>query len=284
MKKEQKLIPMMKGFKATDKDMKCTPGNKAFQYEFDKIFEHEGELEMCKAGFHFCVHLSGVWSFYNNSDTRVFEVEAYDVLDERSGDGAEVKMVAHKIKFVREVKIGGDSNTGYSNTGYRNTGDSNTGYSNTGYRNTGDSNTGDSNTGYSNTGYRNTGDSNTGDRNTGYRNTGDSNTGDWNTGDRNTGNRNTGDWNIGDSNTGDWNTSNFSSGFFCIEEPKTISFNKPCELSRQDFLNRLDVSNLGEALAKNEPIDFEKVKTVPNITKEKLKKLHEKFIEARKAK
>jgi hypothetical protein len=249
MKKEQKLIPMMKGFKATDKDMKCTPGNKAFQYEFDKIFEHEGELEMCKAGFHFCVHLSGVWSFYNNSDTRVFEVEAYDVLDERSGDGAEVKMVAHKIKFVREVKIGGDSNTGYSNTGYRNTGDSNTG-----------------------------------DRNTGYRNTGDSNTGDWNTGDRNTGNRNTGDWNIGDSNTGDWNTSNFSSGFFCIEEPKTISFNKPCELSRQDFLNRLDVSNLGEALAKNEPIDFEKVKTVPNITKEKLKKLHEKFIEARKAK
>jgi hypothetical protein len=54
-----------------------------------------------------------------------------------------------------------DTNTGYCNTGNRNTGDSNTGYCNTGYWNTGDRNTGESNTGYWNTGDGNTGYCNT---------------------------------------------------------------------------------------------------------------------------
>ena len=76
---------------------------------------------------------------------------------------------------------------------------------------------------------------------------------------------------------------NFSSGFFCLEEPKLISFDKPVKnIARNDFLNRLDVSNLRDGLIQDSPIDWEKVKTVPNITKAKLKKLHDRFIEARK--
>jgi hypothetical protein len=202
----------------------------------------------------------------------MFEVEAYDVLDQREGEGVDVKMVARKIKFVREIKIDGHRNMGYRNTGYRNTG----------YRNTGDRNTGDRNTGDRNTGDGNTGDGNTGYRNTGYGNTGDGNTGDGNTGDRNTGYRNTGDGNTGDGNTGHWNAVNYSTGFFCLEESKAISFDLPTEISRQDFLNRPDVTYLGDVLMQDEPIDWEKVKTVPNITIEKLNELHTRFVQARK--
>ena len=193
-----KLIPMVKGYKATDKEMKC----RGFQFELGKDFVHNGELSMCNSGFHFCLYPSGVWCYYDEPNTRVFEVEAYDVLNERSGDGAEVKMVAKRIKLIREIKIGGDGNTGDWNTGYR--------------------------------------------------------------------------------NTGDWNITNFSSGFFCLEEPKLISFDKPIKIKRDSFINRSDVQTLGKALTENTPIDWEKVKTVPNITKAKLKKLHDKFIEARK--
>ncbi len=340
----QKLIPFMKGYKATNADMTCTPTTDIrYQFEMNKLFVHEGKLDMCGSGFHFCVFPSGVWSFYNKPGTRVFEIEAYDVLDERSGDGAEVKMVAQKIKFIREIKIGGDSNTGNSNTGNSNTGNSNTGdwntgnwntgdwntgnsntgnrntgNRNTGNRNTGDSNTGNRNTGNSNTGDSNTGDSNTGDSNTGNWNTGDSNTGDWNTGNWNTGNSNTGDsntgnwntgdwntgdwnsgnwntgnsntgdsntgnWNTGDWNTGDWNSTNYSSGFFCTKEPAVISFDTQTKLLRSDFLNKYpECYDLGNALLKDLPINFEKYKNIPGITKRKLTVLHSKFKKARK--
>ena len=82
------------------------------------------------------------------------------------------------------------------------------------------------NTGKDCTGLRNTGDRNTGNRNTGDRNTGDRNTGNWNTGDRNTGDRNTGDWNKSSCNTGCFNT----------EEQKIMLFNKPSNMTYNDWL------------------------------------------------
>ena len=87
------------------------------------------------------------------------------------------------------------------------------------------------NTGKGCTGLENTGDCNTGNRNTGNCNTGDWNTGDWNTGNRNTGNRNTGDW-----NTGDWNKSSFNTGCFNTEEQKIMLFNKPSDMTYNDWL------------------------------------------------
>ena len=87
-------------------------------------------------------------------------------------------------------------------------------------------NTGKGCTGLENTGDRNTGDRNTGDRNTGNRNTGDWNTGYCNTGDRNTGNR----------NTGDWNKSSFNTGCFNTEEHKIMLFNKPSDMTYNDWL------------------------------------------------
>ena len=82
------------------------------------------------------------------------------------------------------------------------------------------------NTGKDCTGLRNTGDRNTGDRNTGDRNTGDWNTGNWNTGD----------WNTGDRNTGDWNKSSCNTGCFNTEEQKIMLFNKPSNMTYNDWL------------------------------------------------
>jgi len=256
-----------KGYKITTKHMTC----QSYQFELGKRHVQEGELKICKNGFHFCEKISHCFDYYSFSkENRVFEVEAYgDIIS----DGH--KSVALNICLIRELsweevlKLAneGSDNTGYSNTGDRNTGDRNTGDRNTGNWNTGDRNTGDRNTGNRNTGDRNTGDRNTGNWNTGnwntgnwntgYRNTGYSNTGDRNTGDRNTGDRNTGDRNTGYSNTGDWNTGNWNTGnwntgyrntgysntgdrntgLFCTETPPFTIFDQPSAWTEQDFLN-----------------------------------------------
>ena len=62
-------------------------------------------------------------------------------------------------------------------------------------------------------------------------NTGKDCTGLCNTGNRNTGNRNTGDW-----NTGDWNKSSFNTGCFNTEEQKIMLFNKPSDMTYNDWL------------------------------------------------
>ena len=130
----------MTGYKATDKDMRC----QGFQYELGKWYKQDGEIELCKKGFHFCIYPSGPWSYYNDVGTRVFKVEAKDAIEEYT-PGADLKIVCREIRLIEELKPTGDGNTGH-----RNTGDWNTGYRNTGYRNTGDWNTGYRNTGYGN--------------------------------------------------------------------------------------------------------------------------------------
>ena len=222
----------IKGFKVFNPDWTC----RGFQYKVGETFVHNGNIEMCGAGFHFCRKASDCFNYYNfNSQNKVAEVEALGLV-ETQGD----KSVTDKIKIIREIEWSelltivndGKNCTGLQNTGDWNTGNCNTGNCNTGDWNTGDRNTGNCNTGDWNTGNRNTGDWNTGNCNTGDRNTGNCNTGDWNTGDRNTGDWNTGDWNTGDRNTGDWNSTNYSTGFFNSVEQNIFLFNKPTSMSR----------------------------------------------------
>ena len=235
----------IKGFKVFNPDWTC----RGFQYKVGETFVHNGNIEMCGAGFHFCQKASDCFNYYNfNSQNKVAEVEALGLVETQ-----EDKSVTDKIKIIREIEwselltivndgknctgLGntGDWNTGDWNTGSRNTGSRNTGSRNTGDRNTGDWNTGSRNTGDCNTGSRNTGDWNTGDRNTGDWNTGDRNTGDWNTGSCNTGDWNTGSRNTGDWNTGDWNSTNYSTGFFNSVEQNIFLFNKPTSMSRDEI-------------------------------------------------
>ena len=303
--KKQTFTAKMTGYKATDANITCM-GHK---FELGQWYEVD-EVELCKRGFHFCAHPSGVWSYYSDSTTRVFEIEAEHVLEVPIQAGADFKLVAKRIRLTKEITTGnagnagndglgntGHRNTGHRNTGHWNTGDRNTGDRNTGDRNTGDRNKGDWNTGLGNTGNQNTGHWNTGLGNTGHRNTGDRNTGDQNTGDQNTGRRNTGDRNTGDRNTGDqntglgntgngntghWNTCNHSAGLFCQKEPKIISFDLQTNLTCEEFLTKYPEANkLGELLHLSDPIKFADFKNIPGITSAKLAELHEKHLAAK---
>ena len=62
------------------------------------------------------------------------------------------------------------------------------------------------------------------------------NTGKDCTGLCNTGDCNTGDWNTGNWNTGDWNKSSFNTGCFNTEEQKIMLFNKPSDMTYNDWL------------------------------------------------
>ena len=207
----------IKGYKVFNPDWTC----RGFQYKVGETFTHNGNIEMCGRGFHFCRKASDCFNYYEfNIKNKVAEIEALGDVETR-GD----KSVTDVIRIVREIEwheLLTIVNEGTNCTGLCNTGDSNTGNSNTGDRNTGNRNTGNSNTGNSNTG-----NSNTGNWNTGNWNTGNSNTGDWNTGNRN----------MGNSNTGDWNTGNRNTGFFNTHSQPLYMFNKPTDLTRDEILN-----------------------------------------------
>ncbi len=201
----------VKGYKVFNPDWTC----RGFQYEVGKIFEEDVKPSCCDRGFHFCEKAADCFSYYSfNSENRVAEVIA---LGEVDTDGK--KSCTNKIQIVREIPW-------QELLTIVNTGKDCTGLCNTGNCNTGNRNTGDWNTGNCNTGNRNTGDWNTGDWNTGNCNTGNRNTGDWNTGD----------WNTGNRNTGDWNKSSFNTGCFNTEEQKITLFNKPSDITYNDWL------------------------------------------------
>jgi hypothetical protein len=220
----------VKGF---DKNLQC----RGFQFELEKTYTHEGNVEKCASGFHACENPLDVFGYYSPVTSRFALVELSGELSrEESGDS---KIAAGSITIKGELKIPTlvdmgvkwilskttdtkvESNTG-DQSAATNTGDrsvaTNTGYgsvaTNTGDRsvatNTGDrsvaTNTGDQSAA------TNTGDlsvaTNTGDQsaatNTGYRSAA-TNTGDrsvaTNTGDQSV-STNTGDQSVA-TNTGD---------------------------------------------------------------------------------
>ena len=212
----------IKGYKVFNPDWTC----RGFQFEVGKTYKHDGDIGLCKAGFHFCRKASACFNYYDfNKNNHVAEVEAIGKVETEND-----KSVTDEIVIIREIpwnEVLVIANEGTDCTGYGNTGDCNTGDWNTGNRNTGNKNTGN----------WNTGNWNTGNKNTGNWNTGNCNTGNWNTGNKNTGNRNTGNKNTGNWNTGDWNSTNFSSGFFNTVKYGIIAFNKELKISREEFLN-----------------------------------------------
>ena len=210
----------VRGYKVFNENWTCSPGGNTKQYTCPGKFEEDITPVRCGHGMHFCRKASDCFNYYAfNPKNKVAEVIAYGDIVE-SGD----KCYTNKLEIVREIpwqELLTIVNTGKDCTGLRNTGN----------RNTGNWNTGNWNTGNWNTGNWNTGDWNTGDWNTGNRNTGD-----WNTGNRNTGNWNTGNRNTGNRNTGDWNKSSCNTGCFNTEEQKITLFNKPSNMTYNDWL------------------------------------------------
>ena len=202
----------MKGYKVFNPDWSCH----GKQYSCPGVFEHEGKLELCKNGIHFCKELNDCFNYYDfKSDNKVAEIEAIGeiIKDEKEG-----KYCTSKIKIIRELswyEVLDLVNMGNHNTGFRNTGDFNTG----------NHNSGNHNTGICNTGSRNSGDYNSGDLNSG----------DFNSGDYNSGDFNSGDYNSGDFNSGDYNSSNGNFGCFNTKKNKMTFFNKPSNWTYDDW-------------------------------------------------
>ena len=132
---------MVKGFKGFNEDLTC----RGFQYEIGKTYKHNGEVELCRSGFHFCRKLKDVHHFYNLKTSRICEIEADGKIDD---DG--VKSVCSRMRIVREVsreEILSIINIGENNTGMLNSGDLNSGRLNSGDLNSGRLNSGDLNSG-----------------------------------------------------------------------------------------------------------------------------------------
>ena len=113
----------IKGFKGTDKDMRCQD----YQYELGKQFDLDEDVEpvVCSKGFHFCKSLENVFRHYKIGDGhRFFEVEALvrkSDLDPKKKDYAKYanvawspyhtssryddKYAAKSIRFIRELTV-----------------------------------------------------------------------------------------------------------------------------------------------------------------------------------
>ncbi|ENY8552388.1 TPA: pentapeptide repeat-containing protein [Clostridioides difficile] len=201
------LETIIEGYKVFNPDWTC----RNFKYEVGKTYEHDGDIEVCEAGFHFCQKVIDCFNYYYfDNKNKVAKIEAIGLI-KTDGD----KSVTNKITIVKEIEWEELLNI------------VNIGNNNTGYGNTGDYNTGSYNTGDYNIGSYNTGDYNIGNCNTGYRNEGCCNEGCWNTGNYNIGNCNSGEWNIGD----------YNSGVFCTDVPKIRMFNKETDLTYEDWMN-----------------------------------------------
>lgn len=121
MPKPEEEYVWVKGFKGTDKDMRCQD----YQYELGKQFDLDEDVEpvVCSKGFHFCKSLENVFRHYKIGDGhRFFEVEALvrkSDLDPKKKDYAKYanvawspyhtsshyddKYAAKSIRFIREL-------------------------------------------------------------------------------------------------------------------------------------------------------------------------------------
>ena len=203
----------MRGYKVFNPDWTC----RGFQYKVGETYKYEGEISICKAGFHFCRELLDCFNYYTfNPRNKVAIVEATGKVIEESSYSSS-KCVTDEIKIVKELswnEVLNMVNFGVGNVGIKNTGDYNSGACNSGNCNNGDYNSGNYNTGNYNTGYYNSGIRNAGDYNSGNYNTGGYNTGGYNSGRFNIGNFNNGDYNNGDYNSGSFNSGDFNTGKF----------------------------------------------------------------------
>ena len=87
-----------KAYKAFNAGMTC----REFQYEEGKTYEFNGEPKLCRRGFHACLNLADVFSYYwgKMEDMVVHEVELEEVSYERRYDS---KVVAKKITIGKRI-------------------------------------------------------------------------------------------------------------------------------------------------------------------------------------
>ena len=89
-----------KAYKAFGGSMAC----RGFQYKEGETYEFEGEPKLCKCGFHACLNLADVFTYYwgkIGQDIVVHEVELEGVSDERNAFAS--KVVSKKITIGKRI-------------------------------------------------------------------------------------------------------------------------------------------------------------------------------------
>ena len=184
----------MIGYKGFDKNFKC----KDFQYEVGQTYKFDGEVEICKRGFHFCDMPLAVFEFYPPADSRFALVEAVGNIVNDNGD--KHKFCTDELKIIKELTLDELIAAVPKENVATNTGDYSTATTNTGYRSAA-TNTGECSAA-TNTGNCSAA-TNTGDRSTA------TNTGNCSTA------TNTGDFSVA-TNTGNFSAATNTGGFSAV--------------------------------------------------------------------
>lgn len=89
----------MKGYKAFESDLKCR------NYQFSEGENHvfNGNVILCRSGFHFCTELQDVVKYYRKPTMRVFEIEANGTITDAKNDCS--KRACSEIKLVKELTL-----------------------------------------------------------------------------------------------------------------------------------------------------------------------------------
>ena len=132
----------MKGYKAFLSDMTTKHGDNTV-YEVGKTYTVEGEVKICKNGYHFCKKCVDVYDYYSKP-CRICEVNVTGAVQTQGN-----KSVGRKLKILRELTA--DEISSLCNSGDWNSGNHNSGDCNSGNHNSGDWNSGNHNSGYCNT-------------------------------------------------------------------------------------------------------------------------------------
>ena len=139
----------MFGYKVFDKNFQC----QGYQFELGKTHVHDGPIELCKSGFHFCLNAKDCFSYYDfDTNNIVCEIEADNVSEQTKEDS---KRVCGKLTVTKRLtweEVLSLVNIGKNNTGLGNSGNFNSGHYNSGNFNSGHYNSGNFNSGYYNSG------------------------------------------------------------------------------------------------------------------------------------
>ncbi|MDO8609278.1 MAG: hypothetical protein Q7R95_01900, partial [bacterium] len=92
------VIKGFKGFKGFDKNFKC----RDFQFEVGKTYTHDGEVEMCNSGFHFCENPLDIFSYYQPGQSKFAKVEGNGDIKIHSDDS---KVACKSISIEAEVNL-----------------------------------------------------------------------------------------------------------------------------------------------------------------------------------
>lgn len=87
---------MTTAYKGFNQDLQ---GYGKFQYKVGETYELNGELKICKNGFHYCKRIVDIGGYYVLNKSRVCEVEilSNEVADNKG------KFATNKIRIVREL-------------------------------------------------------------------------------------------------------------------------------------------------------------------------------------